>query len=379
MQSIGLCLAAENPLMDKSTSPERAQPNVNSTGPWQPAISGVSRREKVECTHPASDVRAVLPCLGVRRSTHARDGKCSRRPSPGRNPRSTTILYCMTLLCSMAEWWISASSGAASRRRGRDSMLDPRDCSNWRGRVVLPSFVEAHTHLDKALTVHLTDNTAARCLRPSISWAGFNAALAFRTSMSAPATMALKFVAAGTTLVRTHVDVNTGIGLTGVEALLALREALKPILDLQIVALATTISGIRGAENKSLVEAALSMGVDVMGGCPIVDGDPRAHIDDVFELAERLACQSICMSTNQMRLGTSACPILPSAPECWASRDACIAGHCCSLAAVGHAEPRAPSSLLRRRDNHRDLALRQSVPTGTWRRGRHSPRPDTRS
>ena len=83
-----------------------------------------------------------------------------------------------------------------------------------------------------------------------------------------------------------------GIGLTGVHALIALREELRRagLAELQLVAFASIpLSGPDGASTRRWLEAAMDAGCDVVGGCPHLDPDPPAATGAAFEVATRRA------------------------------------------------------------------------------------------
>ena len=95
-------------------------------------------------------------------------------------------------------------------------------------------------------------------------------------------------VAFGTTHMRSHVDVDTRIGLAHVEGVLATREACRDLVDLQLVAFPQ--SGLMVREGTlGLLDGALSLGCDVVGGLDpcSMDRDPKGHLDAVFGLAEK--------------------------------------------------------------------------------------------
>lgn len=153
-------------------------------------------------------------------------------------------------------------------------------------RLVAPSFVDPHMHLDKAFTsarapsnVSGTVGEAVRILRALkntytlediVGRAGRTVELA---------------VSHGTTYIRTHVDVDSTVKLLGVEALLRVRERYRGIVDLQIVAYPQ--EGIN-EETAPLLGEAMAMGADVVGGGPEIglhDWAYDRHIDTVFEIA----------------------------------------------------------------------------------------------
>ena len=91
-------------------------------------------------------------------------------------------------------------------------------------------------------------------------------------------------VRAGTTAMRTHVEVDPIIGLAGMEAILPLRDEYAPALDLQICAFAQE-GIVKAPGTEGLLRRALQMGADLVGGCPYNDSDGAEHIRIVFALA----------------------------------------------------------------------------------------------
>lgn len=155
--------------------------------------------------------------------------------------------------------------------------------------VLLPGLVEGHCHLDKTLwgrpwwrnevgplLRHRIENEKA--VRKSL---GMDAAREGRA-------LCLAHLAAGTTRLRSHVDIDEESRLGHVEKLLALREALRDVMDIQLVAFPQSgILRTPGAEE--WLDEALRMGCDAVGGLDpsVIDRDPVRHLDIVFRLAER--------------------------------------------------------------------------------------------
>ena len=96
-----------------------------------------------------------------------------------------------------------------------------------------------------------------------------------------------EYVANGTSAVRSHVDVDPDVGLSGIEGVCAARDALRDAIDVQVVAFPQagllTRPGTAG-----LLEDALRQGVEVVGGIDPggYDGDAVRHLDCIFGLAD---------------------------------------------------------------------------------------------
>lgn len=157
------------------------------------------------------------------------------------------------------------------------------------GSLLVPGLVEGHIHLDKTLTgvpwmPHLPGATVAERIA---------AEKRLRQGLGVPVTqraqaLLARIVALGSVNVRCHVDVDDELGLTGVEALLALRERWRDRVTVQLVAFPQ--SGIlRQSRVAELLDEAARQGVEVIGGLDPAgyDGDIKGQLDIVFGIAER--------------------------------------------------------------------------------------------
>jgi cytosine/adenosine deaminase-related metal-dependent hydrolase len=157
------------------------------------------------------------------------------------------------------------------------------------GGVLVPAFVDAHAHLDSTrLGLPFRRHTAEPGLLGLIendraNWRLAGGTVAERATRTLAAT-----IASGTTLVRSHAQIDTDTGLERLEGVVAARDAHGGRCRLQIVAFPQ--SGIvRDRGTADLLDAALSAGADLVGGIDpcTLDRDPVAHLDAVFGLAER--------------------------------------------------------------------------------------------
>lgn len=159
------------------------------------------------------------------------------------------------------------------------------------GRLALPGLVDGHAHLDKTLwglpwRPHSADpglaglvaneRSSRRDLPPVCERAG---------------ALLDAYVANGTTLVRTHVDVDSDHGLAAVDGVIEVASARSDAIDVQIVAFPQ--SGMLIAPGTAaLLESAIAMGAHLVGGIDPAgfDGDPVEHLDAIFAIADRKGC-----------------------------------------------------------------------------------------
>jgi cytosine deaminase len=135
------------------------------------------------------------------------------------------------------------------------------------GQLVSPPFVDAHFHMDATLSYGLPRvNQSGTLLEGIALWGELKPQL----TQDALVERALAYcdwaVAKGLLAIRTHVDV-CDPRLLAVEALLHVREQVKPYLDLQLVAFPQD-GVLRSPGALVQLKRALDMGVDVVGGIP---------------------------------------------------------------------------------------------------------------
>lgn len=157
------------------------------------------------------------------------------------------------------------------------------------GSLVQPPFIEPHIHLDTTLTAGEPEWNQSGTLFEGIQrWSQRKETLT-ENDVKTRAKTALKWqIAQGIQHVRTHVDV-TDPKLTALKALLEVKEEMASYVDLQLVAFPQ--EGINsfpsGAE---LLEEALKMGADVVGGIPHFEFTREYGVSSLktaFDLAEK--------------------------------------------------------------------------------------------
>ncbi len=160
--------------------------------------------------------------------------------------------------------------------RGRDIDLQ--------GRLVVPGFIETHIHLDKSSILDRCTSERGT-LDEAIAQVGHAKRQFTADDVFARASRTLeKAIVNGTTHLRTHVEVDPGIGLRGFEGIKRLAEAYRWAADIEICVFPQEgLLNYPGTEE--LLRAALAQGAKVVGAAPYTDADPRGQIDRVFAIA----------------------------------------------------------------------------------------------
>lgn len=155
------------------------------------------------------------------------------------------------------------------------------------GAIIAPGLIDAHTHLDKTtwgMPWHV--NNRAAILRGRIDFERENRKQIGIDPHRQSMRHAIGLAANGASHIRSHVDIDTTHGLSLVEGVWQTRDALKGIIDIEIVAFPQ--SGVMVMPGTvELLDEALRQGCEVLGGidpCGI-DRDPKGQLDILFALA----------------------------------------------------------------------------------------------
>ncbi len=148
--------------------------------------------------------------------------------------------------------------------------LDPlpgEETEDLGGKLVLPPFIESHVHLDTCLTAgDPVWNMSGTLFEGIECWAKRKDKLSAQDIRDRVNRAVRMYAKNGVQHIRSHVDV-TDPKLTAMETMLQLREELRDVMDIQIVAFPQ--EGILSYPNgKQLLEDAVRMGADCVGAIP---------------------------------------------------------------------------------------------------------------
>ena len=142
-----------------------------------------------------------------------------------------------------------------------------KDTIDAAGLLLAPPFVDAHFHMDSTLSYGMPRiNRSGTLLEGIALWGELKPMLTQEGLVERALAYCDWAVAKGLLAIRTHVDV-CDARLLAVEALLHVRERVKPYLDLQLVAFPQD-GALRAEGAVANLERALDLGVDVVGGIP---------------------------------------------------------------------------------------------------------------
>ncbi|WP_427306312.1 amidohydrolase family protein [Cupriavidus sp. H39] len=156
------------------------------------------------------------------------------------------------------------------------------------GQLVTPPFVDAHFHMDSTLSYGLPRvNQSGTLLEGIALWGELKPLLTQEAIVERALAYCDWAVARGLLAIRSHVDV-CDARLLAVEALLHVRERVRPYLDLQLVAFPQD-GVLRAPGALANLKRALDLGVDVVGGIPHFERTMAQGADSVRLLCELAA------------------------------------------------------------------------------------------
>jgi cytosine deaminase len=187
------------------------------------------------------------------------------------------------------------------------------------GRLVSAGFIETHIHLDKSCILDRCRSERGD-LDEAIGEAAKAKAAFTPEDVHARATRTLeKAILQGTTHMRTHLEVDPGVGLRGLEGVLPLIKEYAWAIDLEICVFPQEGLLNNPGTDELMVEA-LKRGCRVVGAAPYTDTNPSGQIDRVFAMArefdididmhldfgptaDKMDVEHVCRRTEEHRYG----------------------------------------------------------------------------
>jgi len=204
------------------------------------------------------------------------------------------------------------------------------------GRLASPALVESHAHLDKTGMLPVVEPGEGGALERSIvAMATAKRGATVEEIRRRAGGLIRRMVMAGTTTIRTHVDVDSDIGLRGLEGVIEARNDHADLCDVQIVAF-PQYGTERDPAARELMTQALGAGADLVGGMPHSEIDHEAARRQI-DFCMRLAAQHDV--DVDMHVDESDDPawhsleLLIDATESYGWQGRVSAGHCCTMSA----------------------------------------------
>ncbi|KYH31709.1 amidohydrolase family protein [Neomoorella mulderi] len=218
---------------------------------------------------------------------------------------------------------VAAGGGVAGSAR---QMVDAA------GRLLIPAFVDAHTHLDKAL---MAPQEGAGSLAEAIEdFQRRSRNMDKNDFVDRGRRVLLMALRHGTTVMRTHITVNESLGLKAVEAALTLKEEFAGKVDLQVFVMASELEPAPAPPLRELFEEALRLGVDGLGGAPHLSERMQEWVDYIFDLAVRYNVLIDFHVDETDAPSVASLEYIAAKTIQTGFQGRVVAGHCCGLAAV---------------------------------------------
>jgi len=231
---------------------------------------------------------------------------------------------------------VELGDGVVLSTRPADKVAEPGpDELDLTGYLLLPAPADPHAHLDKALSWDAIRPPMGDLGLAIASWRAYAETMTVDDVADRARRQALAMLARGTTAIRTHVDVLLGDEpLRGIRGLVRVRDELRDLVDLEIVALP-------GPDiPDAAIEAALDAGADAVGGAPHIAGDPIADLHRLLAIAERYDVP-VDLHTDESLDGAVTLGEYAAVVATWRSAGAgrnTSAGHCVRLGTLDPVE-----------------------------------------
>ncbi len=226
----------------------------------------------------------------------------------------------------------STQGPGAAPNAGSTQTPNPDSTLNLDGFLLLTAPAEPHSHLDKALSWDVIAPPMGDLGLAIESWKRYSASMSIESIADRARRQALAMLANGITAIRCHVDVLSGDEpMRGVRALVQVREELRDLLDLELVALAGP-----NVPSEQVLEA-LDLGVDLVGGASHLADDPDADLRRLLAIADSRGIGAD-LHTDESLHGALTLRTLATVVRDWPSTQPVTAGHCVRLGTLDTAD-----------------------------------------
>lgn len=152
------------------------------------------------------------------------------------------------------------------------------------GRLTCGGLIETHIHLDKARLLNICPAEPGRQISPVHYVAPFKRHITEADIRQRAEQTLRECLIHGTTRIRTHVEVDPGIGLRGFDAVAALAQDYREAVDMQLCVFPQEgLTNCPGTD--ALLVEALKRGAQVIGAAPRYDTDHGGQLRRIFALA----------------------------------------------------------------------------------------------
>lgn len=205
------------------------------------------------------------------------------------------------------------------------------------GRILLPSFIDIHTHLDKAFSLETVPNKSGTLIEAIRNYSEKAASFSKEEIKKRVLKGAFQALSNGTTHIRTHVNfewnISNELALSHLQAVLEAKDLLKPYVTLQVVPMFADLS-LKSERNRDVLKEAISYGIDGIGGAPHLSPNATKDIDQLFELAAKYD-KFVDLHVDEQD-NPEICTIerIIENTKKWDFQGRVTAGHLCSLSAM---------------------------------------------
>jgi cytosine/creatinine deaminase len=152
------------------------------------------------------------------------------------------------------------------------------------GCLVVPGLIETHMHLDKTCILdrcHIEDGTVQEAVRET---AAAKKSFTVEDVYARGKRLLERCITHGTMHIRTHVELDPGIGMIGFDAISQLARDYAWAMDLELCVFPQEGLTNNPGTEELLIEG-LRRGARTIGAAPYFDTDPRSQIDRIFAIA----------------------------------------------------------------------------------------------